>query len=1557
MSVDKQIEQNQDKISDNYFEQVNYEFQQSIKTLEIDENTIDEIAKRNEKDIFDTIWDAIKKPDEALKWLKINILALFADSWLEDIFGLKEQLNKKKEAVIEALKNPVKILEGILVGFAGYKILKGVVNLAKPSKLGFKTAKALFKVGKIGSKALLIGGMAYGVYALYDHFLSNPEDAKTMPQEPGAIRKWWRDKIEETGLKSELEKNGIYGEENRLIALLMGEISPKEMFDHKEDQENTDINENETKIIDGVECQRLSTLSKRIKNDLEINLKKCAQPIIENEEALKDLGILTAIMSETARDIIATTGSIAGTTLINFGKLPYVMINDFPITSLAAVLGVLALIEEDPWVPKDEENLIKWIKVKCSQVEDKFGLEFKENINKITDEEYQIFAKLILGKEELEKYIDKSIDVAEEYISELGYNMLEKAALTDIEKINIHNKDTINSYINTIEIIISESDDKEKKEKLTILLEFLKKTHKDSQKNKRLFTQEEVSKIVEYSKNAGLEIENEHKVYTWMNSNDGDKKQLFVDPSLDIDEQIELVRYLNYDDSIKSALLKVVQNQTEDFRVGLDNILFEELSDEDKKNNLKREFNDGGTIAIIGTKVVLFKIIEGSVYPFLLGPVKTFEKLMDNDFEGLSMTELTVLYTDGIIPVAIYGTAKSILKWENPFKIGKGLKYLVYPGTFIVNVTKNNFRSVIGKGISGDILLKGIFNDKKTALKYFIRHKIDWINNVRTVEELSHPEISTNRSEILDLRKAQIKLLEAYNTTRDVTRRKIVIEVKESLSEKVGKDKKYVEDLIETSRKSIPNSIEKLEELIQRREKEIFDIKSKKSKSKTATPKIKTIDAEPKLKAKIESIKKMDGDLLDIELNKTEAIAQVQKEAAIRNSGKTGAANLDPNTKIKIDEIIANSEKEFMRILDERIKMTLDLPKEFVLKHNLEIDEAIYINSGRTISKEHSPYIKKGALKRSIETGRIKYSQKLIATAKAGGKGIAIFAAFVAFGVLTSYVVNNKKENKFEGFKDSKDSQKKKPKLNEIESLNKIKEDPELLKDEVKNLMICFDSIGTPFYEFLGTISNPEYIRNKKAIGNDFASKHLTMTWDDESLVKKVKDAANLHEQALIDTMRVINANRAILREAFLTLPELQEEDSYISVGPFMAIYFDKDIEEIYLAYPTKEEFKNQAHDTMDFLEAYGDSTKHPIEVVLENINKIENDEEKVKYLEERYGKSLEEIKSELQEKLKKIFEENQLADTIKTTAAELGKSAIPIIGSSRDIWRGAKNISRENYSQGAEDLTIGIVGLGLDFLCFGTGSLQKTIVKSSIKDAPRTLKVVKTLEKIDKNGGKIFVRATGVDLGYNMYLQFLKSQNKYYALPAENWMDIPATAPMEIKLKKEEEFKSAKEFYDEAFFQLKDDCRWKNMTHEIIDIDTIKIGRCTSDETVIIKKEKDGKWNLDGELAADGGYNTFQQAVAMANLSIKTVEWLKREKFDGDGENPFHLDGDDIEYDIDYGWKDINIELGISGNRVGQDVVYLDHEKTWLKFYVEKLYIPKDWIVNLLNRTYKKLN
>lgn len=90
--------------SDNYFEQVNKEFQKEILKGNIGKEAIEEIKQRNEVSFTSKVLSALKDPKEAYKWLKTSVILTLSGSWLGSILGVDKRLQEKKDEVMSTIE-------------------------------------------------------------------------------------------------------------------------------------------------------------------------------------------------------------------------------------------------------------------------------------------------------------------------------------------------------------------------------------------------------------------------------------------------------------------------------------------------------------------------------------------------------------------------------------------------------------------------------------------------------------------------------------------------------------------------------------------------------------------------------------------------------------------------------------------------------------------------------------------------------------------------------------------------------------------------------------------------------------------------------------------------------------------------------------------------------------------------------------------------------------------------------------------------------------------------------------------------------------------------------------------------------------------------------------------------------------------------------------------------------------------------------------------------------------------------------------------------------------
>lgn len=1549
-------------ISDNYFEQVNGEFEKALLTGKIGPDAIKEITKRNETSFFDWIVDAVKNPQEAFDWGKNVVISNLAGSWLGEIFGLKGKLSAAKDKLMEYAGTPLKILGGVFVGLSGFAILKKLgLNVLNPASLvssaikkTFSGAGSLLKLGGgVAIRVAALGAVVYGAVKLYEYFTDDPSRAHDMPQDKGAQREWWKNKLMELKIDDEAQS---------LLTLLMGEEEAKNMFADLEqdavaagvivaDDEVSDVGQIDSMTKDGVEYERLDSVTAGLKKDLSDTMRECTQPIRENKNSFIDAAVVASLVSESARGALLSAGSMTAGGFMSFAKLPFIMIGDLPLVSLAGIMGVLALVKGNPLVPKDVDNLSIWLKDKYQMYRGEIEPEVRENVDKLKDEHYGIFAKLMLGIDNIRDYIGEGVDVAEEFVDKLVYRSLDAVTLDDTDLVNRHNFDTLYGFDEgDLDGMISSLDENDtvQRTKLEKLKSHLGDMVKQAKAENRTFSSKEVLDFIAYSAAAGVKIENKHGIYTWMNHPDGKERQLFVDPSLDIDEQIYLVRSMNYNDGVFSAIGKSLTNQVEDFRFGMDNILFEDLPEGQQRDILRREFRSGGMMVVHGGKAILLKAVEGAFYPFVIGPWNTAEKLLDGGYEDLSATEMVSLYADGLVPVFVYGTAKSLMKLQNPTGWVKYGKYVFYPISSIWDFGRSNYKSLAGTGVTNEKLLHGLIADKKLAVKHFYKLQETRARRLKSHPLLSGAVIGDDYRKLLSIRKAQ-RDLAAGHYLSDWEFHKVKDKVRSLLWEgsvTVGGNEFDPHEgttfsnitALEDEALKIEKNIKNLKSM-PKSERDNLKAKMDATKSSTDTTKAdadtvkvsvdaaKPVDATVKTTTKDEADKAVTSDADFEKLSDPEKIKKLHEldselitkidALSSRERSLLERMSIRKKSKISSDDLRRlheDSKIDLATLYQKRVDFTLKYiasrpDKSVGIAENLEsnhlfLDEDILDHLKISKAGLAPQMYKKGALASAISASKLDIPPKL-RLLKSFGKSALAVGVFLALGSLAGYAsaeTSTGDTSLAAGFKKSKEEEEKKN--SEIGGLTDAE-----LATEAEMLDKLFMQYSLDYNAYLATITQPAALSDMLEQGIDQESIKDISDLEKFSFHRTVSFVNNFaanHEKISADVMRLSTANADVLNEIFRRDPELQKNGKSIG-GYLLKLKWDKENEKVYLQYADQEEFVDYSYMAIDQTFSWG-------------------------------------------------------------MGWEVGGNFIPFAGSIRDLYRGWRNLERGNNWQAFKDYMWGAGGLLLDVVTFGEGSLVKGGIKMIVKGASKADKVMSAIQ-VGKTGriagkylqvGNLAMDASEISYGLGKGLESYWNNTdpdtftgKYYAESFETAQDIPFSNPGVVRMSKRPVVSGPKEAVaseiDARFESIMGSFYWKNAEWEVLDANNILVIRTTSDNTVKISRDSEGIWNLDGALAADGGYKTVEQAFVMANLSNDTMEWLDEPasvagvEYDkvGASDNPFYVSsGGDIEFDLD--WSPVAIDYFINGSK-------------WLDTYERSFDIPNDWIVNLLNRTYKK--
>ncbi len=809
----------------------------------------------------------------------------------------------------------------------------------------------------------------------------------------------------------------------------------------------------------------------------------------------------------------------------------------------------------------------------------------------------------------------------------------------------------------------------------------------------------------------------------------------------------------------------------------------------------------------------------------------------------------------------------------------------------------------------------------RSELDTYIKQKEKQLQKIK--EEYS--KISTHSSKTnLEISK---KLLEEYNKEADIkNKEKLQNKIKDSLSKAGPEGKKILDsDPFADPEKAISQIDQELSKIqspdttstspstpdsAKTASNTPEDTQNKPGDSPKSTPDETRISNEEFEKLtepeKIQKIQDVDAELIE----KMDEFAQ-KKEALEKEFKKVGK---DPLKSKSYKKLLRNYKVRIKNIQKRRKRLTLRIlksnPDLDLKKNKIQIDPSFHGDAPKGIDSKH---IENGSMKTKMETGKIKIPERIKSNKMLIGTILVTAASF-----LVGSAANAEEDEIDYNFYEDEDN-------TDYETLDEedLENDPETKEMLAEARTEAEESIGKeePDNEYISEEDErmfkdeqlKEIGKEREKVSRKFANFFETLYSQEylpklsasgvidaislENVERKLQLSVNRfadeYENESAKFMMMMIEKEELINGFFKDNPDLQEKGWPI-LNSMFKIAWDKESQKAYLSYGTRDEFIEMSYGIADAF-------------------------------------------------TKNEFSKMGGKDAANATV-EIGGNFIPFFGSGRDLFRAYKNLGqRGNTKQGLIDLGFGVGGLALDVATVGTGSALgvKALAKEGVQAGLKTLRIGMDLSPIFMMGH---------DLSKNAYDYLTDTKDsiifgeKYYADKPKDSKPIPFKHPPITGLTKaksiSEDPREAKIELQELFVSIKNSYYWRACVWEIKDENTVLVKRLQSDNETTITREKDGNWNLEGVLSASGGYS-IQQAFVMANLSNSTMEWLNEKEESGASENPFYVSsGGDIEFDAD--WTPVAIN-------------YLSSDNEWLEAYERSFDIPKDWIVNLLNRTYKK--
>ena len=786
------------ELSENYFERVNNEFRRSLLTGEISQTSITEITDRNGQleHFGGVIEDAFQNSDAAFDWLKIkialfaynnipdvfglrsNIFRMFAPAWLEEQIQNYHSVQRATAEVLAIIENPAEKIDELLEDFLDLpeSTFLGDIKIEDLTHSNF-IANAL---QRLGDKGKVIAGLL----ALKEFLNANPNELQNIPTEPQARREYYQNLLQRLNYGDQADEiyKLISGELN-LATFIRGALtnpsetpqtstavtaepetpstattisealSPEFDYDSQEyisrinlydryheliskpnltESEQTELNSlefpYETSINEGVEYIETQYYVDRSRHSFEQISTTCADFMNRNRALMSSLGIATLIyglrnnpFTTTAQQVLNIPSTMF--TAVNAGIIP------IGIFSLA-MAGTYLYLKDNPMLPHDfsaaEEKITTGIKDKLKsqpwwpQIEAQVS-----NLEQfLTDAITTIFVP-----SKLNELLHDGLTVAAEYAT----SSIETVGLNDQELINQRN----NSLLSILESTLTrnrlnphlETDIDTYDNALTELRTFIQNNQKITPENLVLL-KTILSKI-------GAEIiePSFQGIYYWRLSDQLGPEQLVIDPTLSLEESVEVAERFRYVPGILPMLNEASENVTTDLRRILAEIIGEDpnnTSDETLINNLT---SNGNYIQIIGNMV---SVVTSAGIEYSLGTAElwtnTFTNLFSSESGGAQIAEFMSDYTDSLVPVTIIASPSLIRGIvQGKFLSSVVTNVILYP----VTALKRSFNLLH----SSFNLSRRIFSKEGRAAIYS-----QFLNSISPSERIAQAQMNLNRS-------------------------------------------------------------------------------------------------------------------------------------------------------------------------------------------------------------------------------------------------------------------------------------------------------------------------------------------------------------------------------------------------------------------------------------------------------------------------------------------------------------------------------------------------------------------------------------------------------------------------------------------------------------------------------------------------------------------------------------------------------------------------------------------------------------------------------------------
>jgi len=317
----------------------------------------------------------------------------------------------------------------------------------------------------------------------------------------------------------------------------------------------------------------------------------------------------------------------------------------------------------------------------------------------------------------------------------------------------------------------------------------------------------------------------------------------------------------------------------------------------------------------------------------------------------------------------------------------------------------------------------------------------------------------------------------------------------------------------------------------------------------------------------------------------------------------------------------------------------------------------------------------------------------------------------------------------------------------------------------------------------------------------------------------------------------------------------------------------------------------------------------------------------------------------------------------------------IPGYGTAKDTVRTIRSSGRGEIGSTMKNAGITAVGAASDIFLLGKFAkpllvgtkIGGAVLKAGGAAGETVSCLTKAANIVDQKGGRILLADLGLGIGGQVLAGWglIERFDQQYPLNKDNYkIDIPAKPTnVQYSFDNESVYASeltlsqnkdqAKAYLEKAIEDLRYDQLWRKMDAKVLDERTVIVSRKGGGQSFTLKRHLDdyaykqengaeGKWEIMG---IDKAYDNIYQAIAIANLISDTSEVLDQNGYQAGSENPFKLDGANIDFDR---------SLSTSLSKLGTDLRVLYGNGEWMDFYRQRLDIPAAWMVNALNSWHK---